>query len=74
MLYHHSLCRVPADRDLTRAANERYLMLQVLSEREGWVPGADRSRIQTFLHAVRALWATSSPRSTVTAERASTAR
>ena len=73
MSHHHSLRNVTEDRDLTRAAHERYLMLQALSERQDPAPDPGRSRLTTFLRAVRALWP-SSPRTTVTAEQATTAK
>ena len=67
MIYHPSVCSLREDRDLTRAANERYLMLQALSERPDWAPPTGRSPIAAFLHAVRAL-RPGSHRPAVTAE------
>jgi hypothetical protein len=73
MSYHHSVRSVTEDRDLSRAAAERYLMLQALSERQDPASDSRRSRRATFLQAVRALrhnWS----RRTVTAEQATTAK
>jgi hypothetical protein len=73
MSYHHPSVRsVTEDRDLSRAANERYLMLQALSERRDPAPEATRSQLTTLWQAVRALLR-SSPRTTVTAQQATTA-
>ena len=75
MSYQPYVRSVLEDRDLSRAAHERYLMMQALSERHDWTPDPGRSRLATFLRAVRALWP-SSPRTraTATAKRATTAR
>jgi len=73
MSYHHSLRNVTEDRDLSRAAAERYLMLQALSERQDPAPDSKRTRLATFLQAVRAL-RHHSPRATVTADHATTAK
>jgi hypothetical protein len=73
MSYHHSVRSVTEDRDLSRAAAERYLMLQALSERQDPASDSRRSRRATFLQAIRALrhnWF----RRTVTAEQATTAK
>ncbi|SDS54166.1 hypothetical protein SAMN04488543_1929 [Friedmanniella luteola] len=72
MSYHPFVRSVIEDRDLSRAAYERYLMLQALSERQDRAPDS-RSRLATFLRACRALWP-GSPRTTVTAEQATPAR
>ena len=73
MSFDHYVRSGPDDRDLSRAASERYLMLQALSERADWAPHTGRSRIATFLHAVRAL-RPGSHRPAVTAEPAGSAR
>ena len=49
MSHHHSLRNVTEDRDLTRAAHERYLMLQALSERQPAARTSDSSRHPTRL-------------------------
>ena len=72
MSYHYSGRSVTEDRDLSRAAAERYLMLQALSERQGPVPDSRRSRLATFLQAIRARRQSSSG-TTVMAEEATTA-
>ena len=73
MSYQPFVRSVLEDRDLSRAAHERYLMLQALSERQAAAPDPRRSRLATFLRAVRAL-RPGSPRTTVTAEQATTAK
>jgi len=73
MSYHHSLRNVTEDRDLSRSAAERYLMLQALSERHDPASHTRRSRLATFLQAVRAPRHNTS-RTTVTAEQATTAK
>jgi hypothetical protein len=73
MSYHPSVRSVTEDRDLSRAASERYLMLQALSERQDPTPETSPSQLTTFLLAVRALWR-SSPRAAVTAEQGTTAK
>jgi len=73
MSYHYSPRTVTEDRDLTRAAAERYLMLQALSERQGAVPASRRWRLATYLQALRARWQSSS-RTRVTAEQGTTAK
>ena len=73
MSYDYSVRSVTEDRDLSRAATERYLMLQALSERQVAAPDSRQSRLATLRQAVRALWRTS-PRATVEVEQATTAR
>lgn len=73
MIYHPSLRSVTEDRDLSRAANERYLMLQALSERQDRASDSRRSQLATLVQAVRALWL-SSLRRAVTADQAGTAK
>ena len=73
MSYPYSARSVAEDRDLSRAAAERYLMLQALSERQAPAPDSRPGRLVTLLGAVRARWRPS-PRTTVTAEPATTAR
>jgi hypothetical protein len=73
MSYHPSVRSVTEDRDLSRAASERYLMLQALSERQDRAPESSPSQLKTLLQAVRARWR-SSPRTTVTAAQATTAK
>jgi len=70
---HPSVRSALEDRDLSRAAHERYLMLQALSDRQDPAPDPGRRRLATFLRPVRPLWP-SSPRITVTAEQATTAK
>jgi len=72
-MYQPHVRSVLEDRDLSRAANERYLMLQALSERQDPASDPGRSRLATFLRVVRNLWPRS-PRTTVEAEQASAAR
>jgi hypothetical protein len=66
-----SLRSVTEDRDLSRAAAERYLMLQALSEPQVAAPDPGQSRLATVLGALRALWRTS-PRTTLTGEQTTT--
>ena len=73
MSYHPHVRTALEDRDLSRAAHERYLMLQALSERQNPAPDPGRRWLAPVLRAVRALWP-SSPRTKVTAEQATTAQ
>jgi ribosomal-protein-alanine N-acetyltransferase len=72
MSHHLSARSVTDDRDLSRAANERYLMLQALSERPDPSPDSSPRRLAAFVHAVRAFWRRSR-RTRVTAEKATAA-
>ena len=48
---------VTEDRDLSRAASERYVMLQALSERQAVGRGSSRHRLLVWRsRAVQALW------------------
>jgi hypothetical protein len=61
MSYHHLLRSTAEDRDLTRAAAERYLMLQALSERQHPPPAVSHlSRLKAIVQAVRVLRPSSS--------------
>jgi hypothetical protein len=49
MSSHHAVRSVTEDRDLSRAAHERYLMLQALSERQDAARTSDSSPLPTRL-------------------------
>jgi hypothetical protein len=54
-MYHHLLRTVAEDRDRSRAAQERYLMLQALSESKRPEQVRRQSWLTTLRHAVRSL-------------------